>query len=183
LAETYDIEWLSLPDLGISPSHEETGVLLVENAIPKALFYAEASGCLTLADDSGLEVDALGTLPGVDTATFGGPGLSDGQRIHALLNRMKGIDWVGRKARFRSVLALAERGRVLATAEGVCDGWIANYPIGTNDFGYGSIFVVPEQGRTLAELTQEEKSKVSHRTAAFIKLVPRIQDALSALHV
>ena len=151
---------------GIKLEVEETGRTFQENALQKARAYAQASGLLTLADDSGLEVEALGWEPGVRSARYAGPGASDGQRVEYLLSRLHGVPSEKRYARFRCVIALANAGGWTATCEGVCEGQVALEARGDNGFGYDPVFSFPQKGRTLAELSTDEKNLVSHRGQA-----------------
>lgn len=146
---------------------EETGATYAENARIKAEACARATGFPALGDDSGLEVDALDGEPGVGTARFGGPGLNPLERIALLLERLKGLPLEARTARFRCALALAtpENGPT-QIAEGVCQGLVALAPAGEGGFGYDPIFYLPALGKTLAQLSPEEKSQVSHRALA-----------------
>lgn len=136
-----DVGWLTLDAAGISHDVDETGQTFRENAVLKATAYARLSGLLTLADDSGLEVDALDGRPGVLTARYGGPGLSHEDRYRLLLHELADTlpDW--RTARFRCVIALATPdGTLLETAAGVCEGAIAAAPAGAGGFGYDPSF-------------------------------------------
>jgi XTP/dITP diphosphohydrolase len=119
-----------------------------------------------LADDSGLEVDALGGAPGVRSARFGGPGLDDRARTALLLERLRGVPPERRTARFRCVIAVVGLGDRPRTVEGVVEGDIAEAPRGTGGFGYDPVFFHPGFGRTFGELTEAEKSGVSHRALA-----------------
>ncbi len=162
-------ELTSLAEEGIELKVEETGRSYRENAILKATAYARVSGLLTVADDSGLEVDALGGEPGIFSARYGGLG-TDEERYRLLLKRLEGVPWPERTARFRCVIALAfPEGRV-ETFEGVCEGVIAFEPRGEHGFGYDPVFYLPELGRTMAELTPQEKNRISHRARAAARL-------------
>ena len=144
----------------------ETGDTLEQNATIKAVAYASMSNLPALADDSGLEVDALGGEPGVLSARYAGADASDEERIEWLLARLEGIPWEKRKARFRCVIAIAwPEGRV-ELCQGECQGMIALNPKGENGFGYDPIFYLPHLGKTMAELSIEEKNEVSHRGRA-----------------
>jgi len=145
---------------------EETGSTFAENARLKAVAYARASGLLTLADDSGLEVDALGGEPGPRSARYAGPGASDENRYLLLLSRLEGVPWERRTARFRCVIAVATPQGEVRTAEGTCDGIIAFEPKGKHGFGYDPVFYVLEHGQTMAELGPEVKNRISHRARA-----------------
>jgi len=160
-------EWRSLADMGITTAVAETGHSFRENATLKATQYAAAAGCLTLADDSGLEVDALNGRPGVHTADYGGEGLTAVARYQLLLDNLRQVPWEQRTARFRCVMVLANPvGERLATAEGVCEGMIALTPAGAGGFGYDPVFYLPAYNGTMAELPPEEKNKISHRGRA-----------------
>ena len=159
---------VSLDDLGIDLEIEETGATFKENAVLKARAYAEASGELTLADDSGLVVDALNGEPGVLSARYGGEGLDDEQRVQLVLDKMKHLPGWERTARFVAVLALAgdEVEGGLATSEGVCEGAIMHQPIGENGCGYDPVFWLASRAKTTAQLSGAEKDEISHRGAA-----------------
>jgi XTP/dITP diphosphohydrolase len=151
---------------GITLEPEEAGATFAENAILKARAYAAASGLLTWADDSGLEVDALGGEPGVRSSRYAGPGAGDADRYRLLLRRMAGVPWERRTARFRCVIAIADPAGALHTAEGTCEGIIAFAPRGANGFGYDPVFYLPDRGCTMAELSPAEKNQISHRARA-----------------
>jgi XTP/dITP diphosphohydrolase len=155
-----------LDEEGISHEVEEIGETFAENAIRKAQEYARLSGLLTLADDSGLEVDALGGEPGVHSARYGGRGGDDEDRYQLLLQSMQGVPWEERGARFRCVIAVAEPGGESYTADGTCEGVIAFEPQGEYGFGYDPIFYLPEYDKTMAQLSPELKNRISHRARA-----------------
>ncbi len=157
---------LSLRDIWLDMDVEETGTTFAENAELKARSYAQASGLLTLADDSGLEIDALGGAPGVFSARFAGKDTSYEERFHLILERLKGLPTEQRGARFRCVIAIAEPSGATRLVEGVIEGVIADAPRGERGFGYDPIFLVPEIGMTTAELTAEDKNRISHRGRA-----------------
>ena len=144
----------------------ETGQSYGENALIKARAVARLTGLPALADDSGLEVDALGGAPGIFSARYGGAGLDDGGRIACLLDALAGVPDERRTARFRSVVALVDPGGSDVTAEGVVEGAITHAPRGTAGFGYDPVFFYPRLGRTFGELTSEETDRVSHRARA-----------------
>jgi len=150
-------------ELGIETAEEETAPSLDENARTKALFYAGKGGLLTLAEDSGLFVDALGGEPGVLSARYG---LTDAERIARLLARLQGIPAEQRQARFRCAIALARPGELIGTFHGELVCAIAQEPRGSGGFGYAPVFLVPGLGKTLAQLSLEEKNRVSHRGLA-----------------
>ena len=166
LLEGLDVELLTLDDLGIAEIIEEKGASYAENALLKAQGYAAATGLLTLADDSGLEVDALDGAPGVLTARYGGEGATDEQRYLLLLQRLRGVPDEQRTARFRCVIALAWPSGRAEVVEGTCEGRIIHEPKGEHGFGYDPVFHVPEYDRTLAELPPEIKNRISHRARA-----------------
>ena len=145
---------------------EETGDTYAENARLKAEAYAASSGLWTLADDSGLEVDALGGAPGVRSARYAGEAASDRERYRLLLERLAGTPPEKRSARFRCVIALASPAGRVWFREGSCEGVITAVASGEGGFGYDPVFCVPELGCTMAELPQEEKNQISHRARA-----------------
>lgn len=173
-----DVAWVSLDDVGITWDVEETGSTFEENAELKAAAYARASHQLTLADDSGLEVDALRGRPGVYTARFGGEELTSEQRYHLLLKEMAGIPWEERGARFRCVVALANENGVLATSSGSIAGRIALEPNGVGGFGYDPVFYITECETTMAQLPAALKNRISHRARALEALGPHLQRIL-----
>jgi XTP/dITP diphosphohydrolase len=161
-------EILSPADLGVTVQVEETGDTFDENAILKALAYAEATGLLALADDSGLEIDALGGAPGVHSARWAGVNTSYEERFRLLEQRLAGIPDEQRTARYRCAIALAEpapRG-LYAVVSGTLEGRIARTPRGSEGFGYDPVFSLPERGKTVGELTAAEKNSISHRARA-----------------
>ena len=155
-----------LRDEGITDSVSEDGDTYLENARRKALVYAAASGLLTLADDSGLEVDALGGRPGVHTAPYAGPQADDEERYRLLLRELEGVEWEKRTARFRCVVCIASREGQTFVAEGVREGYVAHEPAGAGGFGYDPVFYLPECERTMAELPLRVKNRISHRARA-----------------
>lgn len=159
-------EIVSLDDLGIADEIAETGATFEENAALKAEGYSRLSGLLTLADDSGLEVDALGGAPGVRSARYAGADASDADRVSLLLTNLANTRADDRSAQFRCVIAIAAPGARTRFYAGVCEGRIAAAPRGDNGFGYDPIFDFPELGMTMAELPAERKNAVSHRARA-----------------
>jgi XTP/dITP diphosphohydrolase len=145
---------------------EETEDTYRGNALLKAHAAARLTGHTALADDSGLEVDALGGRPGVRSARFGGPGLDDDGRTTLLLTMLGERPGASRSARFRCVIALVDAGGRERVVEGAVEGVIAHAPRGGGGFGYDPVFFYPPLGRTFAELTDEEKARVSHRAIA-----------------
>ena len=153
-------------ELGLTLDPEETGSTFEENARLKARAFAAAANLPALADDSGLEVDALGGEPGVYSKRYAGPDATDSDRIAFLLAKLEGVPEARRSARFRCVMALASPHAEIGTVHGTCEGQIARAPRGGNGFGYDPIFLLPERGRTMAELSSAEKHAISHRGRA-----------------
>lgn len=183
LLEGLDIELLLPEDLGLAFDVEETGETYIENALLKARAFAAAAGIPALADDSGLEVDALDGAPGVRSAryTLG----DDAVRYRALLAALDGVPAGERGARFRCIAALAlpdgaASGGVPSeyTVEGVCAGHILTAPVGDGGFGYDPVFYVTAAGRGMAELTAEEKNRLSHRARAAQAMRPILKHVL-----
>ncbi len=174
-----DCEVVSLLDLGDIPTVEEDGATFLDNAVKKAKGYSQATGLIALADDSGLEVDALGGAPGVHSARYAGPEATDEENNAKLLRELEGMGPEQRTCRFKCVLALYAPGGELLTAEGACEGVVAEQPLGDGGFGYDPIFYIPELGRSMAQLTPEEKNRISHRGRAIRELEPRLRDFLA----
>lgn len=161
-----ELDLLGLADVGIDRLPEETGASYEENALLKAGFVALRSGLPALADDSGIEVDALDGKPGVFSARFGGEGLTDGERVAHLLDQLKDVPPKARGATFRCVIVLATPGGEVATFEGEARGEVTFGPRGENGFGYDPVFFSRDLGKTFAEATLAEKRAVSHRGRA-----------------
>ena len=153
-------------DEGLEIDVEETGRTFEENAVLKAKSYAKASNLPTVADDSGLEVDALNGDPGVFSARYAGPDASDSKRNEFLLFNLANVPWEKRTARFRCVIAIAFPEGRLILCKGECPGIIAFEPKGENGFGYDPVFYLPEFDKTMAEISLEEKNQISHRAKA-----------------
>lgn len=156
-------------DKGLEIDPAETGQTFAENAVIKAEALATASGLVTLADDSGLEVDALDGAPGVRSARYAGDGATDADRNALLLKNLKDVGAARRTARFRCAIAIAGGGYSTRVVEGTVEGVIASEPQGSGGFGYDPIFYLPELGRTMAESTPQEKNSLSHRARAAAK--------------
>lgn len=171
------LEVVSPPDLGILEAPEETGATFLENAVLKARHYSGRAGCLAVADDSGLSVEALDGGPGLYSSRFGGEGASDDDRNRLLLQKLEGFSADRRGARFSCALAVAEAGDVLFETLATVEGRIADRPRGTGGFGYDPLFFYPPFGRTFAEIARAEKDRVSHRGQAFA----RLRDFLASL--
>lgn len=164
----FDVSGLQrLPDISPSP---EDGDTFEQNARQKARYYSRRFSGLTLADDSGLVVDALGGEPGVYSARFVSPSATDAERCRAILTRLQDAANPERTVRFVCCLALARQGRVVQTFEGTVEGEIAREPRGDSGFGYDPIFLFPKLNRTMAELSAAEKLRVSHRGEALRKM-------------
>ncbi len=165
-------------DEGLTLDPEETGTSFTENAVIKAMAFAQASGLLTLADDSGLEVDALNGEPGVFSARYGNTTKDDhAGRYQLLLAKLadKGVPREQRTARFQCVVAFAVGETLIGTAQGSVEGLIADAPFGGGGFGYDPVFFVPEFNQTLAQLTSAQKHNISHRGRAARSAVTLIQ--------
>jgi len=180
-----DVEWLDLSYFPEIEEIEEDGQTFIENACKKAIGYAKITGQWTIADDSGLEVDALGGEPGVKSARFSGEkskaddkSLIDHRNIAKVLELLEGVPEEKRTARFFCCLSLANPEQILIETEGTLKGLITNKEIGENGFGYDPIFFVPHLNKTVAQLTAEEKNAISHRGNAIRKFKPLLEDIL-----
>jgi XTP/dITP diphosphohydrolase len=165
----WPVAWVSVEDRDPAdfPDVDETGDTYLENAALKARAVAEALGVAAMADDSGIEVDALGGKPGPRSARYAGQDASDEQNLAALIQAIRGVPASGLTARYRCVAALAMPDGALVHADGTCEGTLRTRPGGTRGFGYDPIFVPVGWDRTMAELTDEEKDRISHRGRAF----------------
>ncbi|MGD9143086.1 MAG: XTP/dITP diphosphatase [Dehalococcoidia bacterium] len=157
---------VTMADEGITTEIAETGKTFGENAALKATVLTRESGLLTLADDSGLEVDALGGEPGVLSHRYAGDNATDDDRVNFLLKKLEGVPDEKRTARFLCVIAIAAPDGGVELFSGECPGIIATTPRGENGFGYDPVFYVPELGKTMAEIPAEVKNKISHRARA-----------------
>ena len=164
ILKDFGIEVVSPRDLGITVDVEETGTTFAENAMLKAKAICKEANLPAIADDSGLCVDALNGAPGVYSARYGGEGLDDKGRYMLLLSSLRGAPT--RAAHFACAVACAFPNGDTLTAEDRCDGSIAYAPLGEGGFGYDPVFLLPGTGKTFGQLTQEEKSAVSHRGRA-----------------
>ncbi|MCM8750049.1 RdgB/HAM1 family non-canonical purine NTP pyrophosphatase [Thermomicrobiaceae bacterium CFH 74404] len=169
-----EVEVVSAAEAGVTLP-PETGSTFAENALLKARAAAQQSGLIAIADDSGLEVDALGGEPGVRSARYAGPRASDAANIALLLNRLDGVPEGRRTARFRAVVALVVPDGSEFLGEGVLEGQIVHAPRGQGGFGYDPVFQPLGENRTVAEMTLEEKNRVSHRAQA-------LRQVIEALH-
>ena len=173
-----DITIVGLQDVDLT-SPEETGATFRENADLKALTAARASGMLTLADDSGLEVATLNGEPGVRSARFAGEPRGDARNRKALLAALSGVPKVCRDARFVCAVTIASPSGIVGTSDGVVNGTILDHERGSGGFGYDALFLLPN-GRTVAELLDEEKNAMSHRSVAIRQILPHLERALAA---
>jgi XTP/dITP diphosphohydrolase len=202
LLEDSPYDLVSLDDLGISLDVDETGTTFFENAWLKAHAYAAEGGLLTLADDSGLEVDALRGEPGIHSARYGGDACkSDDDRVNLLLLNLNGVPWERRTARFRCVIAIAHppgsgapasnvpditparsSGTNVACVVGSVAGMIQYVPAGDEGFGYDPVFHLPSYGRTIAQLPLREKNRISHRSDAARRAVQALKRSAAGVH-
>ncbi len=174
-----DIKWIALSDFANIGEIKEDGITFADNARKKAVGYAKATGLWTLADDSGLVIDALGGEPGVKSARFSSEndknrGLLDHKNMQKVLKLLENVPAEKRTARFVCCLCLANPDKILAETQGILEGLIINKEIGENGFGYDPIFLVPHLNKTVAQLAADEKNAISHRGNAIRKLKPRL---------
>jgi len=172
------VDLIGLCDVRAVDPPEEHGETFKENAIAKALYYARATRHLTLADDSGLEVDVLGGAPGIHSARYAGPGCDDKENNAKLIAALAGVPAERRTARFRCTLVLADAVEVRACTVGVIEGLIIDQARGANGFGYDPHFFVPGFGSTTAEMTPAQKNRISHRGRALAAMVPLLERLL-----
>lgn len=177
----YGYEVLTLADVAPDMDVEETGTTFEENAILKAEAVAERLGTMVIADDSGLQIDALGGEPGVYSARYAGEEKNDEANIQKVLEKLKDVPEKDRTARFCCSLAVAGPGMKTKTFFGTCEGTILQDKRGTNGFGYDPIFYVPNLGKAMAELSAEEKGQISHRGNALRKLEADLSGLLDLL--
>ncbi|MCL2559243.1 MAG: XTP/dITP diphosphatase [Turicibacter sp.] len=176
LLEKHHVTVKSLYDINYEEEIEETGVTFEENALIKARAIAERFNVTALADDSGLEIDALGKRPGVYSARFAGEQRSDADNMDKVLIEMAGVEQDHRRARFVCVLAVVDPKGKEIIVRGECEGVILHEKRGNSGFGYDPIFYLPELKKTMAELSKEEKNAISHRANAFKLLEERIDE-------
>lgn len=165
----WPVEWVTVEDHDPAdfPDVEETGDTYLENATLKAAAVSVALGIPALADDSGIEVDALGGRPGVRSARYAGEGATDEQNLRELTRAIRGIPAGGRTARYRCLAVLAFPDGAVVHADGTCEGILETSPRGSGGFGYDPIFQPAGWDETMAELTPEQKDRISHRGRAF----------------
>ena len=167
------IDLVSLGDIGCTVEVEETGATFAENAALKAREYALIADVTTLADDSGLEVEALDNRPGVLSARYGGADLGFDKKMSMLLGELENTGGQNRQARFVCSVAVADKtGEIVHSAQGICSGTIAREPRGNNGFGYDPLFIPDGFENTFGELIDAEKHKISHRARAFEQIIP-----------
>ena len=179
LLKNFPVEIKNLNDFGPIPEVEEDGTTFDDNAYKKASFTAKVLGLPAIADDSGLVVEALDGAPGVRSARFAGENATDKENIEKLLHEMEGIS--NRKASFECVISIAVPSGPALTYEGRCEGEITVKPEGTSGFGYDPIFYYPEYGKTFAEISGEEKNRVSHRGRALQEVAAEFDKVLAWL--
>lgn len=172
------IRVIPLSSCGKFPEPVEDGRTFEENALLKAQYYAKATGKICLADDSGLAVDALDQAPGVYSARYAGENATDEDNNRKLLQALKDVPAEQRTGRFCCVLVLADATGALLTAQGVCEGQILFEAQGEGGFGYDPLFLVPHLNKTLAQITVDEKNRISHRGQALKKLAEKIRESL-----
>jgi len=160
------LDILSLADYKDVPDVIEDGLTFEENAVKKAMEYSAFTGLHVLSDDSGLEVDALSGEPGVRSARYSGETATDDENIDLVLEKLRDVPDGRRNARFICIVAVSFPGGAVHTVKGTIEGWITHARKGNNGFGYDPVFYIPEIGKTMAELTIQEKNKISHRSLA-----------------
>ena len=163
LLQDVPYELVAPADIQLKLDVEESGSTYHENAKLKAQAFSAASGLLALADDSGLEVDALGGAPGIHSSRYAGPTAADINKVDYLLSKLQGVPEEKRSARFRCVIAIAKPDGQVYFCSGTCEGRISFQPQGRAGFGYDPVFYFPELGKTMAELSEEVKNQISHR--------------------
>lgn len=172
----------TLADFPNAPEVEEDGVTCEANAVKKATEIARATGLPAVADDTGLEVDALGGRPGVYAARYAGEQATYEDNCQKLLRELADVPAHNRTARFLTVAALALPNGSVQVAQGALEGLITEAPRGSSGFGYDPVFLVPKLGKTLAELSAEEKNRISHRAKAFNKMREILAKPMATVH-
>ena len=162
---------ITLKEIGLNLTVIETGTSFEENALIKAKKYSRATNRLCLADDSGIEIDALGGMPGIHSARYGGSEMTGKDRLTLVLNKMRDVPWHDRKARFRTSVALAWPNGKYIVRDGVLEGFINFQPKGANGFGYDPILFIPSFKLTVGELSASQRSQISHRAIAASKIL------------
>jgi XTP/dITP diphosphohydrolase len=177
-AAIFPFELQLVPTFDELPAFEENAPTFAENAAGKAVHYSRQVNGLVFADDSGLVVPALGGAPGVHSARYAGPGATNSQKIDKLLGEMLGKTGADRAAHFVCAIALAERGRAMAVVTDRVDGGILEAARGSGGFGYDPVFYFPAFEKTFAEISSEEKNRISHRGKAFRRLLAALSSML-----
>ena len=173
------VKVLTLSDFGPIVEPVENGASFMENALLKARYYAKVTGKACLADDSGLEVDALQGAPGIYSARFAGDVANDDANNQKLLTKLANIGAAERTARFRCVLAYVDTDEFAITTDGVCEGIIIEEKRGVGGFGYDCLFYVPELHKTMAEISKSEKNAISHRGRALTSMAIKLGSCLT----
>ncbi len=179
LLDDLGVEIIAMDEIEPVPEIVEDGRTFQENAMKKALTVSKATGLIAIADDSGLEVDALGGQPGVYSARYAGTGASDEENYQKLLVEMENVPDGKRTARFRCVMVACRPDGEYISSQGSCEGYISKAPRGGQGFGYDPVFVPKGDSRTMAELTKEEKNSISHRAKAIMALKGQLKNFLS----
>ena len=177
------MEIKTLKDFSPIPPLEEKGSTFLENALEKASYYAKRFNILTLSEDSGLEVEALSGAPGIHSSRFAGDKATDEENIKKLLKLLEGVPFEKRKARFVCAIVVYHPSGKWISAEGEWQGYIAEEPRGTQGFGYDPVFLVPEYNleKTAAELSKEEKNRISHRAKAIRAIISKLKEFLEKI--
>ncbi|HBN82479.1 MAG TPA: non-canonical purine NTP pyrophosphatase [Clostridiales bacterium] len=178
ILKEFDFDVISMEEAGKFDDIEETGGSFEENAIIKASHIQKLTDTMVIADDSGLEVDALNGEPGVYSARYAGEHANDLKNNQKLLEALKDVPEEKRTARFVCAIAVALDGQSVFTVRGTVEGLIEQAPVGTNGFGYDPLFYLPQHGKTMAQLSPDEKNKISHRGNALISMVAELKKRL-----
>lgn len=172
------LDLIGLMDIGVTQKAEETGATFLENATQKCVFYSKLTHEYVLAEDSGICVDYLGGKPGVFSARYSGDGATDKDNNELLLKQLAGVPAHKRRCRYAAACAVGRGGRVIGTAEGECEGIIAEHPQGSGGFGYDPLFYVPAKQLTMAQLDPMEKNSISHRANAIRNIIPILREQM-----
>ena len=178
ILQDYPFDWKTLKDFPASQVPDETGATYLENALIKARASCHETGFPALADDSGLEVDALGGKPGLHSARFGGPGTTHAQKIQLLLSELSST--AQRDAQFRCVIAVVHPDGREWWSEGICQVFISEQPTGHQGFGYDPVFWIPKYQKTMAQLSSETKNRISHRAHALHQVMHALYESATS---
>ncbi|MGI6562377.1 MAG: XTP/dITP diphosphatase [Clostridia bacterium] len=181
ILEDFEFDVISMEEAGIEDTIEETGHTFDENAFIKAMHIHKKTGKTVIADDSGLEVEALSGAPGIYSARYAGEDANDKKNNQKLLEELKDIPKEKRDARFVCAIAVVMEDGQSFIVRGTVEGFIGFEPKGENGFGYDPLFVLPQYEKTMAQLTSEEKNKISHRGKALLKMVDELKKRVSAV--